>query len=262
MLLPGGPGLGSESLHELADGLALPGTTWMVDLPGDGSNVTPPGTSGDPFQRWPEVILEAAHAHPNAVLVGHSTGGMYLLSSPALEQSIVGLALISSAPSAAWQPRFAEMTQRDPLPEVAAATRVYEADRSPANLRHVAVASAPWNFTPEGLAAGRELLGRMPYNPDAVDWSDKNFDTTYAAKWWPATTPTLIVSGAEDRIVDQSLWRQPSFSGANVLHRTIEAAGHFPWIERPGDVQRAFAELGDLAEAYASSRQSPDSRAS
>jgi hypothetical protein len=134
---------------------------------------------------------------------------MYLLSSPALEESIVSHALISSAPSA-WQPRFAEMTQRDPLPEVAAATRVYEVDRSPANLRGVAVASAPWNFAPEGLAAGRELLGRMPYNSDAVDWSDKSFDTTYAAKWWPATTPTLIVGGAEARIVDQSLWRHPS----------------------------------------------------
>lgn len=33
LLLPGGPGIGSESLHGLADILDTPGRVWMVDLP-------------------------------------------------------------------------------------------------------------------------------------------------------------------------------------------------------------------------------------
>lgn len=38
LFLPGGPGIGSESLHQIVDAVALPGTTWLVDLPSDGSN--------------------------------------------------------------------------------------------------------------------------------------------------------------------------------------------------------------------------------
>ncbi|MGH1391839.1 MAG: hypothetical protein ACRAUZ_17020, partial [Aeromonas jandaei] len=38
LLLPGGPGLGSESLQMLAEQLTVNGTVWLIDLPGDGSN--------------------------------------------------------------------------------------------------------------------------------------------------------------------------------------------------------------------------------
>jgi alpha-beta hydrolase superfamily lysophospholipase len=161
-LLPGGPGIGSESLHELANALDVPGTVWTVDLPGDGSNVAPPGASADPFDGWPGDLIEAAQALPHSVFVGHSTGGMYLLSVPELEQHLAGLVLISSAPDASWHPAFIATTERHPLPEVEEATRRYEADPTDANLGEIAVASAPWNFTPGGVAAGRQFLGRCP----------------------------------------------------------------------------------------------------
>ena len=74
LLLPGGPGIGSESLQELADALDAPGTVWLVDLPGDGSNRSAPGAPGDPFAAWPHAVLEAAQAVENPVFVGHSTG--------------------------------------------------------------------------------------------------------------------------------------------------------------------------------------------
>jgi len=48
LFLPGGPGLGSESLHELVAAVQTPGTSWLVDLPGDGSNIDPPGAGEDP----------------------------------------------------------------------------------------------------------------------------------------------------------------------------------------------------------------------
>ncbi|MDI1482474.1 alpha/beta hydrolase [Polyangium sp. y55x31] len=243
LFLPGGPGIGSESLHELADALDVPGAIWMVDLPGDGSNVAPPGAPANPFETWPQVLLEAASALPNCVYAGHSTGGMYLLSVPELEAHIVGLALLSSAPDAGWRSHFFEMTKRNPLPEVDAASRRYEAEKTNERLRDVAVASAEWNFTPESVEIGRELLGRMPYNFEAVDWSDRAFDESYVSRWWPRTLPTLIVSGAEDRIVWQALWDRPEFQGRNVLRRTVEGAAHFPWIERPEAVRSAFQEL-------------------
>jgi pimeloyl-ACP methyl ester carboxylesterase len=239
LLLPGGPGIGSESLHGLAEAIDVPGATWLVDLPGDGSN--PAGD--DAFGGWPGVLVEAAEALPRAVFVGHSTGGMYLLSVPELESRLAGLVLVSSAPHAGWLADFERMTREHPLPEVDAATAAYEANPTAVNLGRVAVASAPWNFTPDGVAAGAELLARMPYNTAAVDWSVRNFDGTYRLRWWPTVTPTLIVSGAEDRIVTQRLWDEPRFQGGHVLRHRIEGAAHFPWIERPGAVRAAFHGL-------------------
>jgi pimeloyl-ACP methyl ester carboxylesterase len=90
---------------------------------------------------------------------------------------------------------------------------------------------------------GRDLLRRMPYNLDAVEWSARAFDDSYVSRWWPRALPTLILSGADDRIVDQSLWQHPAFCGPNVLHRTVAQAGHFPWIEQPAAVGAALDEL-------------------
>ena len=256
LLLPGGPGIGSESLRGLADAIGVPGVTWLVDLPGDGSNTTRDGRSDDQnddrgggFAGWPGVLVEAAQALPRAVFVGHSTGGMYLLSVPELEPLLAGLVLVSSAPHAGWLADFEQMTREHPLPEVETATAVYEADPSDVNLGRVAVASAPWNFTPDGVAAGADLLARMPYNAAAVDWSARNFDGTYERRWWPAATPTLIVSGAGDRIVAQRLWDDPVFQGGHVLRRRVEDAAHFPWVEQPAAVRAAFHELAAVMTA-------------
>ncbi|KRB40526.1 MAG: alpha/beta hydrolase [Pseudomonadota bacterium] len=243
LLLPGGPGIGSESLHELADTMNVPGSVWMVDLPGDGSNRTPPGAPDDIFSVWPRAVLEAAQALPDVVFVGHSTGGMYLLDTPELAPLLRGLALVDTAPDAKWHPHFVAMTQAFPLPDVEAASAVYEADRCDSNIAAVTVAAAPWNFTAAGVAAGRELLARMPYNSAAVDWSEAHFDDVYEARWWPETFPVLRIAGENDRIVWQGGWKAPRFQTANVIEQTIPGGGHFPWIENPVAVRRAFAEF-------------------
>lgn len=243
LFLPGGPGIGSESLQGLADAVEVPGVSWLVDLPGDGSNIV----AGDPFAGWPGVLVEAARALPRPVFVGHSTGGMYLLSVPELESLLAGLVLVSSAPHAGWMDDFVRMTQEHPLPAVDAAAAAYEADPTDVNIGLVTVAAAPWNFTPAGVAAGAELLARMPYNTAAVDWSARNFDSTYELSWWPAALPALVVSGAQDRIVNQRLWDVPRFQGGHVLHRRIDAAAHFPWVEQPAAVRAAFHDLAVIS---------------
>ncbi|MGV3616081.1 MAG: alpha/beta fold hydrolase [Fimbriimonas sp.] len=249
LFFPGGPGIGSESLHGLMDALDVPGTLWGVDLPWDGSNQTPNGATCSPYSDWPNVLVEAAQAVPNAVAVGHSTGGMYLLSTPELEPHVLGIGLVSTAPDAAWRSRFFEMTQRHPLPEVDAATARYEAEPTPDHLRDIAVASAEWNFAPEAVETGRALLAAMPYCASAVDWSDRHFDDGYAARWWPKALPTLILSGGDDRIVDQTLWNRPKYRTPNVRHRTVTQGAHFPWIEDPKAVREAFQEFAVRLDA-------------
>ncbi len=245
LLLPGGPGIGSESLLELAGALDVPGTLWLVDLPGDGSNRSPPGAPKNPFEVWPYAVVQAAQAVKNPIFAGHSTGGMYLLNTPELEPLLRGMALLDTAPDAGWHPKFVEMTGVNPLPAVEAATAVYELDRRDENIAAIAVASAEWNFTPRGLARGQALLSRMPYKAAAVDWSDAHFDHVYQARWWPDEMPVLRLAGREDRIVWQGGWRQPRFNTPNVIDRLINGAGHFPWIEDPGAVNAAFQELAE-----------------
>ena len=313
LLLPGGPGIGSESLQELADALDVPGAVssstrarstrsssgessryippveWPANTgfwtacaasstargqtskglsdapgadrlepsPGKSTSQTAPGTSrasDNPFDVWPRAVLEAAQAVQNPVFAGHSTGGMYLLDSPELERVLRALVLLDTAPDAAWHARYVEMTRQRPLPEVDAAMAIYEADPRDENIAAVAVASAPWNFTPRGLERGRELLARMPYNAAAVAWSDANFDHVYAARWWPTAMPVLRLAGRDDHIVWQGGWSDRRFQTPNVIERLIDGAGHFPWIESPEQVRAAFGELADrlLTEGSAS----------
>ena len=56
LFLPGGPGLGSESLYQLTECLNLPGSLWHLDLPGDGSNVTSDNTAS--FKNWPKALMD------------------------------------------------------------------------------------------------------------------------------------------------------------------------------------------------------------
>jgi len=243
LFLPGGAGIGSESLHELVDCADLPGTTWMVDLPGDGSNTDAPGAPADPYTVWPQVLLEAADAVPNAIYVGHSTGGMYLLSTPELETRLAGMILVSTGPDCTGLRTFIAMTEQNPLPAVDAATEVYEKDPTDSHLAAIAVASAAWNFGPETVDSGRDLLARMPYNGPAVAWSDENFDHTYTSAWWPATLPTLIISGSDDRIVAQHLWDDDRYRGPHITHAIIDGGAHFVWIENPAAVRQALQEF-------------------
>jgi pimeloyl-ACP methyl ester carboxylesterase len=246
LLLPGGPGIGSESLKELADAMHVPGAIWLIDLPGDGSNIhwnDAHGKPEDPYALWPQVLVEAAEAVTNAVFLGHSTGGMYLLATPQLKGLIRGMCLLDTAPDSSWHPAYVAMTKADPLPAFERAAVAYGEEKSIANLTTLAVTSAEWNFTLAALQAGRALLARMPYNIEAVEWSDANFDHTYSALWWPTDIPVLRLWGECDRIVSQLGWNVPAYQTPNVLARPIANAGHFPWIDNPADVTDAFAEF-------------------
>jgi pimeloyl-ACP methyl ester carboxylesterase len=63
-------------MYEPVEAIDVPGTCWMVDLPGDGSNTNPPGAPEDTFSVWPHAVLEAARAIERPIFAGHSTGGM------------------------------------------------------------------------------------------------------------------------------------------------------------------------------------------
>lgn len=251
LFVPGGPGLGSESLLGLARTVEVPGTVWLVDLPGDGSNRGVPRIPESPYELWPQVLAETTDELDDVVMVGHSTGGMFMLATPEMEGRLAGMALVSSAPHAGWRETFAQWALAHPLPGLEEAAAAYGQDPNDRTLRALTLTAAAWNFTPAALAAGRAVLEDLPYCQDAVAWADTHFDDTYRARWTPAagSVPTLVVSGGQDRVVDQSLWCQnAAYDRPHVLRRTIENASHFPWLENPHAVRTAFADLTALME--------------
>ncbi|EKE08326.1 MAG: hypothetical protein ACD_17C00228G0001 [uncultured bacterium] len=240
LFLPGGPGLGSESLLPLLNILKLPGNFWLLDLPGDGSNTTSDNPAS--FSKWPIALIEAVSPFDQVVLVAHSTGGMYALSLPELEGLLEGLILLDSAPNSKWQASFAEVIRDFPVPGLEILLEKYEKTPNNQTLKEVTLASAPYLFTKKGQASGIKLLQSLPYNYETYQWSDKYFDRRYQAKWIPKTILTLILTGEKDLITPLKLFQQDRrFNRENIIFKSIEEAGHFPWIENPEEVAQEFA---------------------
>jgi pimeloyl-ACP methyl ester carboxylesterase len=241
LFLPGGPGLGSESLNPLLNILELPGSMWRLDLPGDGSNTTL--HNKESFSCWQTALVEAVSQWKHVILVAHSTGGMYALSTPEIEKFIDGLILLDSAPDARWQSSFALAVKNHPIHELAALQEHYRKDPSNWILRKLTLASAPYLFTKKGIEAGRDMLSSLPFNYETCQWSEEHFDQTYEAKWVPRIIPTLILSGEHDLITPLKLFSDTkAFHRDNIQIRSIPNAGHYPWIDNPADVTAAFME--------------------
>lgn len=244
VFLPGGPGLGSESLGQLTTILQskasqLPGSFWHLDLPGDGSNTTHQGS----FQNWSSALVEAVAKFKHVILVAHSTGGMYALSTPEIEPLLQGLILLDSAPDARWQALFEAVIKRQPVAELEELQKEYEKEPNNRSLKALTIASAPYLFTSKGLAEGVKMLESLPYSYKTCEWSKEHFDLIYQARWIPQVIPTLIVSGEQDLITPLDLFtNSKAFCRKNIRITSIQNAGHFPWIENPEEIVATFQE--------------------
>ncbi|MEO8963787.1 MAG: alpha/beta hydrolase [Gammaproteobacteria bacterium] len=241
LFLPGGPGLGSESLSTLTKNLKLPGTIWHLDLPGDGSNNTL--NDEQHFARWSDALCEAVSTVKNVILVAHSTGGMYALATPKLEKMLIGLVLMDSAPDSSWQKQFVQYAQTHPIKKSNKLQIKYAKKPNNTLLKKITIMLAPYSFTKKGLPKDISLLKALPFNYKTCEWSAKRFDQTYQAKWVPKKIPTLILAGENDNIIPLSFFiKSKQFKRKNITIREIKNAGHFPWIENPKLVQTVFNE--------------------
>ncbi len=239
VFLPGGPGLGSESLSSLTRRLSLPGVTWHFDFPGDGSNLT--SDDNFYFARWQDALIEAVKKLDNVILIGHSTGGMYIQSTPELEGLVIGLVLMGSAPNVNWREQFNAYMQANPIPGIEKRVIAHANNPTDETLKQLTIATISYSVTKKGEKAIIEELKTWPFNNAAATWSDEHFDPTYAAKWIPKEITTLIFAGSEDHIIPLSVFMDlPEYRRKNIVMHEIPQAGHFPWIENPQAVCEAF----------------------
>lgn len=239
VFIPGGPGLGSESLIELVELLSasLNDNLWLLDLPNDGSN----RSEHFSFANWRQALIEVSETLPNLVLVGHSTGGMYLQSIPELENKISGLVLMDSAPDCSWQAAFEQFCSQHPIDGMENVLQNYMASPNDETLKQLTVISAPYCFTEAHQEIGKQLFNNLPINYETTAWSATHFDSIYQATWIPKIIPTLIFSGEQDKITPISNFSQKKeYLRDNITIDMIKDAAHFPWIENPKKIAELF----------------------
>ena len=196
------------------------------------------------IQDWSQALLEAVSSLENVILVGHSHGGMFALATPELETRLRGLVLLNTAPDMTWQQEFAENTRHNPLRKAEELGEIYRKHPTNHALKEFTLAAAPHMFTKEGLNEGLKSLKELPYNCEALEWTEKHFDPTYQARWIPARIPTLILSGSSDLVTPlKHFAKKLEFHSSNIVLREIKGAGHFPWIEKPEEIKAAFGEF-------------------
>lgn len=245
LFIPGGPGLGSESISNLTAYLELPGTMWFLDFPGDGSNLTDnlglPIQNEYYFAQWTDALVEAVNTLDKVIIVAHSTGGMYVLSCPQLKNLLKGLVLMGSAPDSSWQNGFAQYCKANLLPKVDELQDIYIKHPTVENLKKLTLASLPYIFTPAGLGNGQLLFENLPYNVESCNWSAKHFDATYKALWVPDNIPTLVFAGDQDHVIPLTYFENAQdFQKENIVMRLVSNAGHLPWLENPEQVRLLF----------------------
>lgn len=247
LFLPGGPGLGSESLSGLTKGLKLPGNLWHLDLPGDGSNTTADDQTY--FAQWSLALMEAVTSLNDVILVAHSTGGMYVLATAGLENKLRGLILMDSAPDSSWRDAFIKILEKNLSREFVKLNEKYQKKPSNQLLKQMTMAAASYSFTPKGLAKGISVLSELPFNHQTCDWSAQHFDETYQAQWIPKKIPTLILAGDKDQLTPLALFRKAKkFQRKNIFFKDIKNAGHFPWVENPKAVVNVFQEYSQCLQ--------------
>jgi len=253
LFLPGGPGADSSYFCSLVDELKLPGNVWLIDLPGNGSNVQE--SFAHNYDAWMELFPRVVERFANPVLVGQSFGGMFPLLFPELETKLKGFVILNSAPCL-WMGEAVQYSQQFDLPDLSPEMQAFTLNPNQETFNVALNACLPYYFPKESLERGRELMLQIPVQwQPAVWWQRKALELDFSAKWVPQQVPTLIVGAKYDCICPFSLFQKDErFSRSNIQMFYIDNAGHLPWVENPAAVRRAFDAfctqlVGDFSKA-------------
>ncbi len=242
LFFPGGPGGDSSYFRSLADLVDLPGNVWLIDLPGNGSNVS--SDTSEDFDTWLEIFPSLIEKFQNPIVVGHSFGGMLPLLFPELENKLKGLVILNSAPTL-WMEEAAAYGKQFDLPDLTAEMQAFVEQPCQETFDVALEACTPYYFPELTLTQGKELLSKLPFQYlPAVWWQKKAVESNYSAKWAPQQVPTLIIGGKYDCVCPFSLFEKDQrFDRENIELVFIEDAGHLPWLENPQAVKEAFANF-------------------
>lgn len=156
LFLPGGPGADSSYFDPLTTNLDLPGNTWLIDLPGNGSH----DIKKDNFDEWFDIFIPTIQRFKNPVLVGHSFGGMLPLLFPKLENILKGFVILNSSPSL-WMQATVEVAKKRNLPDLSADMVEFTTNPNQETFDKALLACMPYYFEENSMKKGEELFKTM-----------------------------------------------------------------------------------------------------
>lgn len=213
LFLPGGAGLGSEYLESLINIIEVPGSLYLVDFPGDGSNPTPLQP-----EKWKEGLISLVKSFHHVRLVAHSFASMFVLTCPELENHLEALVLLSPS-----------------------AKKLTHHKTGPIQLKEYFLSRLDLYVLPETVQRAKKLFEDLPYKDAAFLWVRDHFHPTFQPSWVPEKVPTWIITGSLDQITPLSSFKGTPYLGrSNIVVHPIPGASHFPWLEKPEEVRQAF----------------------
>jgi pimeloyl-ACP methyl ester carboxylesterase len=238
VFLPGGPGVGSSYFTALTDKLDINANLWLLDLPDNGDNLK----ENVDFTKWSKHLVRAIDSLDNVIIVGHSFGGMLILSEPEISQHVKAIILLNSSPI----PHFAAAEKeriKYNLPSLDKMVEKYAQNPSNETQKELAIAAADYYFTPGYKERGKELLRQGAYNHRPLDWGLSKFFAEY--KSFVPTVPTLIIGADQDHITPLYSFKEDLRYNTkpHISIVEIKDAGHFPIIEKPEEVRRTIKEF-------------------
>lgn len=249
LFLPGGPGANSSYLNGLLDQLKLPGNSWLIDFPGSGSNYYPNLQNYD-FNRWFDLFIPAIKQFQNAIIVGHSFGGMMIHLFPELENIVEGIAILNSTPKL-WIEEAAKYSQQFDLPDFRSEMAEFSSNPNQETFEIALNACLPYYFPKETLEKGKQILNeaKFRYQP-AVWWLNKANEINYTAQWAPEKLPTIILGGKYDCVCPFHIYEKDHrFKRDNIHFYYSTKAGHFGWVEDQKLYSNAFKALETRIDA-------------
>jgi pimeloyl-ACP methyl ester carboxylesterase len=248
LVLHGGPGLDHTYLRPYFDGLRDVTRVLYVDLRGHGRSGAPPESTGYTITAAADdlALVSEREGMTSVDVIAHDFGATVALALAARHPSLVRrMVLIAPLRDGAQVAAVAERSRRA-LGEsgwravqglTTAQGTLRDAHDLPRLFRALGVMW--WHRTPDE-ATLRALTGTMIYRAEA----DARF--LAAARRWSATlvapevrAPTLVIAGADDRTFLPEECRALAEALPHGTFVAIPEAGHLPFVERPGEVERA-----------------------
>jgi pimeloyl-ACP methyl ester carboxylesterase len=241
LFLPGGPGLDSSIFLDFAKSLNLPGSIWLVDLPGNGDNYTENPT---PCKNWENDLLETVQLFDNPILVGHSYGAMLALSIPALKNYLSSFVVLHSAPQN-WQHIQEKYKEKYSLPDTFPSFEKFVAHPNRENFDEALKYQIPYCFNQSkygSTAINLVLSTPQPYQ--ILEWNAQNFFPTYEAKWIFDNIPSLIITSENDYATPKECFKEnKKFDSKNIHFVELKEVSHFSWLEDPRQVKITFEDF-------------------
>jgi len=195
--------------------------------------ITFTGEGNASLDSWSRNLKLALKKFPSDIVIGHSFGGMLLLSTRGLDKLVKGQVILSASPDLSWH-KNADKINLSKSESIATklAELKFKKNPTPQSLKQLWKSWAPYYFSTRNRAKGRLWLWLQNYELKAHRSSEKLLANYSMLN--PATLPTLFIGGKQDKLTPVAAFKK-KLLGKNYigLIREIPRAGHFCWLDAP-----------------------------